>query len=200
MQTKKCTDCGGIKPYSEYGRHKRKKDGLRHACKPCTNKRKKAYRRTKQGVITMMYGGQRGSSKYRNHPYPTYSRNELKEWAFSQSIFHELFDKWVESGYDMYAKPSFDRLDDYKPYTLENLRIVTWRENKLKGYQDQINGINNKHNKSVNQYSLSGEFIQSFYSQRRAARETGIQSQNINKCCSGKRNHAGGFVWKLAST
>jgi hypothetical protein len=196
MEIKKCNQCHIEKPHSEYSISRAAKDGMQYTCKFCDKKRKALHRRTKQGVIKTIYSTQRKSSKYRNHPLPTYSRSELKEWVFSQPIFHELFDRWAESGYDKWVKPSCDRLDDYKGYSLDNIQLMTWEENSIKGHQDRINGVNNKMSKAVSQYSMSGELVNTFYSQHHAERETGIKRQIINKCCSGKRNHAGGFVWK----
>jgi hypothetical protein len=199
METKRCSKCKENKSYSEYSISRATKDGVQHTCKFCDKKRKALHRRTKQGVIKTIYSTQRSSSKYRNHPLPTYSRDELKEWVFSQPIFHELYDKWVKSGYNRWEKPSCDRIDDYKGYSFDNIQLMTWGENSLKGNQDQINGVNTKMSKSVSQYSMSGELVNTFHSQHHAGRETGIQSQNINKCCSGKRNHAGGFIWRYTN-
>jgi len=67
--------------------------------------------------------------KKRGHLNPTYSLNELRDWLFSQDEFHKIYDEWVESGYDRWKRPSCDRLDDYKPYSLDNMRIVSWRDN-----------------------------------------------------------------------
>lgn len=41
--TKVCTKCGEDKPFSEYGKHKKGKHGLRSQCKPCVSVQNTAY-------------------------------------------------------------------------------------------------------------------------------------------------------------
>lgn len=50
----------------------------------------------------------------------------------------------------------------------------------------------------VIQYTLGGDKIQEFYSGYEAQRRLGVLEQNINLCCLGKRQQAGGFRWKYA--
>lgn len=50
--------------------------------------------------------------------------------------------------------------------------------------------------KAVDQYTLSGDFLQIFTSMVEAAEETNIKSKtNIQRCCIGKVFSAGGFRW-----
>lgn len=49
---------------------------------------------------------------------------------------------------------------------------------------------------SVCQYSRSGLLINTFSSLSDAERETGIVLANISSVCKGKRNTAGGYIWK----
>ena len=156
----------------------------------------KEYYRTKKGMIGKIYDNQKLTSKHRGHPMPSYTKKELREWMYSQSKFHELYDKWKASGYDRWLKPSCDRIDDYKPYTLDNLQLMTWQENKDKGHRDRRNGINNKYNVAVLQLTLDGEYITEYYSLREAERQTGISHASIYQNCRGIRKTAGGYVWK----
>ncbi len=43
----------------------------------------------------------------------------------------------------------------------------------------------------------SGEVIAEFYGVSEAYRQTGIQRQDIGKCCAGKLRSAGGYIWKF---
>lgn len=88
-------------------------------------------RRSRESWARETYSSQEANSKRRNHPPPDYSLEEFKEWAFSNPIFETLYDNWVKSGYQTDLRPSPDRLDNDEPYTFENLRLVTWRENRL---------------------------------------------------------------------
>ena len=50
----------------------------------------------------------------------------------------------------------------------------------------------------VNQYTLDGEYLQTFKSMNKAAKEVfGCQS-NISLCVQGKIKQAYGFIWKRA--
>lgn len=52
--------------------------------------------------------------------------------------------------------------------------------------------------KKVNQYTMDGDFIQSFDSITEAYKLTGIKDYNIINCCRGKQKSAGGFIWRYA--
>lgn len=52
--------------------------------------------------------------------------------------------------------------------------------------------------KAVLQKSLNGDLIRIWESAEKAFRGTGILRQSIGKCCLGKRETAGGFIWEFA--
>ena len=195
MEYKRCKHCGELKPISEFYKHKSRKDGLLDECKVCKNEYDKQYRRTKKGLVSAIYSHQRRSSEKRGHPMPTYTNKELKEWLYSQKKFHELYDNWKSSGFNKWLKPSVDRIDDYKPYTLDNIQIVTWRDNAYRYYEDKKRGANNKQNKAVLQFSLDGGFIAEYYSISEADRRTGISFKSISNACIGRYKTAGGYKW-----
>ncbi len=117
-----CTKCNG-----------EKEDTGTSWCPSCQREAK----RTKDGVVTRIYAGQKASSKLRGHRPPEYSKVELKEWLFSQTLFHELHAEWVQSGYKKRLKPSVDRKCDEVHYCMRNIQLMTWEENNLKGLRDQ---------------------------------------------------------------
>ena len=192
-----CTNCGKLKHLSEFYKLNGGKYGKMSICKTCDNKRKQEYGRTKDGIITQIYSDQISTSKQRNYPSPTYTKQELKDWMFSQKIFHELFDNWKNSEYNTYMKPSCDRIDDYDSYSLDNIQLITWMDNKLKAYNDKRNGINNKNSKAVISINIITGEETNYYSARQASRETGVNQGNLSSCCRGEKNIAGGFYWKF---
>ncbi len=88
--------------------------------------------------------------------------------------------------------------DDYKGYTLSNIRLVTWKENFEKYLEDKKNGINNKNSKPVNQLSLESKLIQKFSSQVEASRITGINKNCISQCCLRNIKTSGGYIWRYS--
>ena len=59
-------------------------------------------------------------------------------------------------------------------------------------------GIGNSLSKKILQHTKSGEFIREWPSMAAIYRELGIRQGNIFSCCRGKRNYAGGFIWRYA--
>ena len=114
-----------------------------------------------------------------------------------QKKFHVLFDDWVLSGYKSDKKPSVNRLNDYEPYTLENIELVTWAENRMIAHDDFKTGKNNKLAKRILQYNLNGEFLKEHHSGVKAEKETGVNNSCISLVCHGKLKTAGGFIWKF---
>lgn len=86
---------------------------------------------------------------------------------------------------------------------VENLEWVSPAENiqhtfKL-GRQIHNKGVfddDNPNNKIVIQLSKDGFFLNSFSSRSEAARAVGITPSWISACVNGKKNSAGGFIWK----
>ena len=171
-------------------------DWLNRRCKPCDGVAVSNYRKTKDGLSANMYGRQRVRSKAKGYPMPTYTLKEFRVWLYSQPIFHILFDAWVVGNYSKILIPSCDRLDDYKPYTLDNLRVVTWLENKLRGENDVRNGINNKKSKSVTGIDMVSGDKRIFHSQSEAQRQTGVHQSSISACCLDNRRYAGNYFWE----
>ena len=78
-----------------------------------------------------------------------------------------------------------------------NIGKTFTEETKQKMSKAKI-GENNSLSKKVFQYSLIGEFIQSFASSGEAARALDkSDGSSIGKCARGKRNTAHGFKWSL---
>lgn len=50
----------------------------------------------------------------------------------------------------------------------------------------------------VNQYTLEGEFIATYYSMSEAGRVNNIAPHQISECCNGKHRQAKGFIWRKA--
>ena len=95
-------------------------------------KQGKAYSKTIKGVVNDMYCGQRKGSKDNGFPMPAYTRKELFEWCNNQTRFHVLYIHWVNGGFRTGDKPSVDRINHLKPYTMDNIQIMSCWENQSK--------------------------------------------------------------------
>ncbi len=194
-----CSKCREEKNISCFYKDNSKKSGLRPSCKTCIHEENLKYRRTKHGLISNIFQHQKRNSKKRKNVPPTYSQEELREWAFSQKIFHELYDNWKRLDFQKDYTPSIDRKNDYIGYTMSNIQMMTWANNKLKSHADVKSGKNNKYNKPVVKINLKTGEEEEFHSMMEASRITGATVQAISKVCNGAKSHktAGGYGWKL---
>lgn len=199
IQKRICTKCKEIKPFSEFGKRKLAKDGLRHVCKVCEVILTRDYQKTKNGLVTRIYSQQKSNSKLRGHNPPNYTKQELKEWLYSQKRFHELYSNWVASGYESNLSPSCDRTENAQCYSLERLLVMTWKQNRENAYTDIRSGkLVCTHKPVIGTHKITGEIIE-FVSLNQAERETGILANNIGKCCLEKKHNksAGEYFWKF---
>lgn len=204
-----CTHCKTKHPVPEIGykneywrwqKNKSLKNSGYFVCQKWYKEYQLAYTRSKEGWARITYHTQKKSSKNRNHPMPNYTVNEFTKWAFSQPNFDQLYNDWENSNYEQSLRPSADRLDDYRPYTLDNLQLTTFKENNLSGVRgkkahEAYDRVNNLQGITVNQYTLDEKFITSYKSSYVAAKATGIDQSSITKCCRGSLKTAGGFKW-----
>ena len=194
--TKFCKKCKEEKELSEFGKRVSNKGGLRYTCKHCESSINIEYNRTKEGKLKTIYDNQVQNSKRRGHETPKYTKQEFVDRFINNEDYLLLYNKWVESGYEKMLCPSFDRLDDYKPYSFDNLnKWMTWEDNYNKGNLDRKNGVNNKGSKSViGTNILTGEVFE-FYSTHEAERR-GFHNAHIGACCRGKQKTHKGYTWE----
>lgn len=205
---KVCTHCNQSLPLTSFAKQATGKDGLRADCKDCH----KAYGYYPEGVTKSMYANQKAKSRRRSHPQPNYSWEQLHSWVTSQPNWQSIYDNWVQSGYLTDLKPSGDRIDDYKPYCLTNLQLTTVKQNIDRSLEDRKNGINNKSNRAVSQYTLDGVFVNKHHSVSEAARMVGTSPSNIRMAAENaevrRKNSDGtyrtetrtkckGYIWKF---
>ena len=62
-----------------------------------------------------------------------YSKEEFRKWLYSQPLFFELYNNWVNNEYDKNLTPSVDRINSSISYKMSNIQLMTWHENNIKG-------------------------------------------------------------------
>ena len=168
----------------------------RKLCKKCDSLFSKERRRSKNGLVSSIYSHQKANSKKRCHPLPPYTRKELKEWLFSQKLFHELFSTWVIFDYDKDLTPSIDRKNCTKPYYFANMTVMTWEDNHKKAGDEIKKGMAGAKSKPVVQYNLKGEYITEYRSLREAGRVNNFDDGLLGKVCKGVVKTAYGYRWR----
>ena len=204
MSKKKCFKCGTVKLLSEFYKHKGMTDNHLNKCKECTKTDSRAndknnarnegsYDKTEKGVIRVIYKTQKSNSKRRGHTPPSYTKDELKEFMYANG-YKNLYGKWVDSNYEKMRKPSIDRLDDYKHYSLDNIQLTTWGENKNKQTEDIYLGRSTSGEKCKPVLCFfNGERIAEYVSYSAAKRVVGYSLVRALK--SHRKDRTNGFVW-----
>ena len=143
---KPCCFCKQRKSKNEFHKYKNRGDGLNSICKKC----RVIVKSRPRSLARVIYGVQKRSSILRGHPLPDYDALWLTEWLMSRDNFKDMHTKWIESNMKSDLKPSVDRINPLKPYTKDNIQLVTWGENKKKAYNiDSIIRKDHKDNKDL---------------------------------------------------
>ena len=141
-----CYLCKQRKNKNEFYKHKGRNDGLSQMCKKCYVVKSNS----STGIIGEIYNTQKRSSRRRGHPLPDYNRKWLADWLLSKDEYKNIYSRWIESGMESILRPSVDRINPLKPYTKDNIQLMTWGENKKKGESiDSIVYKDYKNNKDL---------------------------------------------------
>lgn len=155
------------------------------------------YRKTKLGLASEIIRHQRQTSKKRNHPAPNYSLCQFRLWLMSQELYHILFENWEKSGYKRDLIPSVDRIKNDKPYSFDNIQLMTLEQNVNKAAREMICGkLINRHIQIIQIDKNTLLPINKYCSLMDAYRKTGIDFSHISKVLNGKLKSTGGFYWR----
>ena len=143
---KLCYFCKQRKNKNEFYKDKQRSDGLKSICKKC----RVIIDSRPRSLARVMYNRQKRSSIQRGHPLPDYDRKWLTAWLMSRDNFKDMHTKWIESNMESSLRPSIDRINPLKPYTKDNIQLMTWGENDKKGRStDPIIRKDHKNNKDL---------------------------------------------------
>lgn len=142
------------------------------------------YRRTRKGVLTNSYGHQKARRPVE------YSLAEFQGAFLNDIKFNRLYGQWLNSGCNRQLKPTVDRINCKKGYTLDNIQCLTWAENRYK-QRMEIKMI-----RARTVYMVLGDkIVNIFKSVTDAVRKTGLHQGNISSCLHGHRKTCGGYGW-----
>lgn len=190
-----CRECGVYKTLENFSRNWANTSKHSYCCKQCELARHRSY----DGKLLGMYRSQHATSKKRKHAPPNYTLEEFKKWAEAQG-YRQLYEAWVNSGYEWRTAPSADRLDNDVSYQIDNLQLITFQENEAKAHRQLKTGELVNNHTPVNQLTKCGRLIKTHLSQAMAARELNISQGNISRALKPESNctTAGGFRWEFA--
>lgn len=96
-------------------------------------------------------------------------------------------------------KPQVNHIDGNKENNnVKNLEWCTAKENTKKAFEIGLKkkGKDVHNSKPVYQFDMNMNFIRKYETITEASKETKILHSGISRCCTGKRNQAGGFIWR----
>lgn len=166
---------------------------LKGLCRTCARKFPKPFLRE-------TYFSQINNSRVRGLPLPNYSFEEFRSWILAQPNFKSLYKAWVNSKFDKYLKPSVDRIKEWETYTLDNIQVITWAENKAKGELDCKEGRRYSGVKPICSFDLVIEELQQQYiSAHEAQRQLDIKHNTISSAINKTRQSNGTKLYKGGS-
>ena len=97
------------------------------------------YYNTHKGRINRMFSGMKERSLLFNRDMC--DKIDFLGFMANNKQYEELFEKWVQSGYDALLVPTVDRIDNTRGYTLDNMQILTRSDNISKGNKETKTGV-----------------------------------------------------------
>jgi len=193
---KRCTKCGKEKSLMEFSKDSSKKDGYYSSCKDCVkNLHKQNENKIKQQRQIYL----------KNNKENIYLKDKIKRLKYPEkSILQNIIGRCYNKKFKQFKnyggrgiKCNINEIeirqlmirDGYWNLIDPNCRFIERVENVQR--QDKT-----KQRKIILQYSLNGDFIKEWAGILIASRGLKIANSNIIQTLKGKRNQAGGFIWK----
>jgi len=175
MKTKICKKCNIKKNIREFNKCDRYKGGYKHICNSCCNiyiKRRfnrLPWYRHYTSIISRCHAGKHYKGKIFNYLKP-----------------HDVKYLWFRDRAYLLTRPSIDRIDPQKDYTLDNCRFIEYLENCKQG---------GRTGKRIQQHNLDNKLIKTWNSIIEICRELNYSREKINySCYTGKIYN--GYKWK----
>ena len=90
------------------------------------------YKKTKRGVLVVKY------KKYSSQHNVEFTLDQLLERFLPDKTYIDIFNKWVDSGYNTDLKPTLCKKNNKDNYTIENIMVLTVKENNNKRWNKGV--------------------------------------------------------------
>lgn len=118
-------------------------------------------------------------------------KDGVRKICYVSLLVWEAFNGPVPEGYEV------NHNDEVKTNNkLENLSLMSHKANC--GWGSRNRRISKSKSKMVEQHTLDGTHICTWFNTIGVERELGYEQGNISKCCNGRRKTAYGYIWKYA--
>lgn len=151
--SKVCSHCKIEKPFTDFTKNRSAKDGLQYRCRSC-DLAYQTKRRAENYDESLEYSRKYQRNRRQNYDYrlqmlinASKQRAKTKNREHSitvediKAIFPEdgccpIFGMKLEFNQAGFREnsPSIDRIDSSKGYTKDNIQIISWKANRIKGY------------------------------------------------------------------
>jgi hypothetical protein len=191
-----CRKCKTYKPLHEFNHSHVYRTG-KGECRICLRQTKGVtkfrYKTDYNNFIKYIYSNLVGGCKYKNFPAPNFTLDDFTIWIKNQN-YDKLYLDWQQHRFDSYYKPSIDRKNSRENYTLNNMQLITWKENADKQSKEQKWKVG----KPV--YQLEDGFVIAKYcSILEASRQTKIDASGIARVCKKEYAIAGNYGWSYSN-
>ena len=151
--SKVCSHCKEDKSFSEYTKNRSAKDGLQYRCRTC-DLVYQTKRRADKYDESLEYSRNYQRNRRQNYDYRLQMLiNSSKQRAKNKNREHSITVEDIKAIYPAdgccpifgmklefnqagfrESSPSIDRIDSTKGYTRDNIQIISWKANRVKGY------------------------------------------------------------------
>lgn len=145
------------------------------------------YRKTKKWILTNLYH----KMKYRR--WVEFSLGELHKMFLEDKKFDRIYNEWVKSWFNKQFKPSIDRINYKRWYSIGNIQILSWAENRFKQSMER------RSRKWAVLQIIWDEIIKIYRSQRQAVKETWLTQSNMSAVLNWKKKTCWWYIWRYES-
>lgn len=131
---KKCSQCKEVKPFEHFGKNKQGRHGLRADCKNCAKEHRRKPEVYSRSMFIYMHQRCRNNPRYSDYA-PNFTWSEFQDWLATSS-YAALYQEWRGRGYPRSHSPTLDRINNQAGYTLDNMQVITFRDNLTKDNPD----------------------------------------------------------------